>query len=251
MAPRRSSSFFSCTSARSRWSATRAGGLEIRAGDELLEHVGEAVHRVGVLGGAAGGGAEVRVGGGETQRAGEGGEGELGLAKVVEVDVGRLLEREDALELVLRHLGDEVERGDELPVLLDRLVRRDEGARGFGADRLVVQQRFQRRQGVGVVRLLVQDGGVRLDGIGTGSPNARPPSGRMSHGRAPEGCHTTPLLRSGLAAEAYQNRRVPAPCRERWDGVGAGRPRVGAQRGWGSLARTAETTRSQRGASNG
>ncbi len=145
----------------------RRGG-QIRPGHQLLEHVGEAIHRVRVLCGPAGGGAEVRVGGRQAQGAREGGEGELGLPEVMQVDMRRLLEGEHPLELVLRHLGDEVQRGDELAVLLDRFVGGDEGARGLGTHRVVLQQRLQRRQGLGVVRLLVQDGGVRLDGIGTG-----------------------------------------------------------------------------------
>ena len=100
------------------------GGAQVIAAHQLLEHVGEPVHRVGVLGGAAGGGAEVGVAGGQPQRARQRGEGQLGLPQVVEVDVGRLLQRQHALQLVLRRFCNQVERRDELAVLLHRLVGR-------------------------------------------------------------------------------------------------------------------------------
>ena len=144
------------------------GRAEVVAAHQLLEHVGEPVHRVGVLGGAPGGGAEVGVAGGQAQRPGQRGEGQLRLTQVVEVDVGSLLEGQHPLQLVLRRLRHQVECRDQLPVLLHRLVGRNERTRSLGAHRLVLEEGLEGGERLGIVGLFVQDGGVRLDGIGTG-----------------------------------------------------------------------------------
>ena len=129
---------------------------------DLLEHLGEALQLIRVLGGLPRGDAQGGVRGGHAHRAGQGGEGELRLAQVEAVGVGGLAERLHAADLILRRAGDGLQRDHQLAVVLDHLVGRDQGTRRLLAAVLLLQQPFEGGERVRIGGALSQHVGVAL-----------------------------------------------------------------------------------------